>query len=312
MLVLWLALGLVAAVDDSTMSSLLANVDPLPMVAAKSSLIQAEPVQNAPLDDSYISVRGIQSPSALKKYQMRSSSNPILQRRIHVAPRIHHLVESGAVAREGKISTVPEILLCPLPAKANGLSVRTCDLAGPSGALLSQVLRCSDRIHPNTIVDIFTGRQTAPINLSQDETIASASIGNMETPISVDVSFGACNQDRSTLPDLDISSDYLALIMLNPDVERAAENFSALAGAAARAFKAGIVFVSVRKMFEDAVNLKGIVATGFSTDVGDCMKDGICTASELVEWTRKGPSVDYLVGASSGTVRLDGAFARTT
>jgi hypothetical protein len=304
---LTLLLSVAWAVDDSTMS-LLAKVDPIPASPAKakaSSLLQADGSSETSSIDSYIEVSGIQTRALAEEFKY-TPSHPQVRGKILVAPRMHDAPENSETKE-----IVPEVLICYLPEGKNGLSVRTCDMIKKTPALLSQVLRCSDRVHPNTVADLMMGRQTAPIDLSQTAESASVSASNMETPVSVDVSFGPCDGDRSQLPDLDTSQDYLTLVLLNPDTERAAENFSLKPGAA-RAFRAGLVFVSIPKLFEDSnVNLKGTVAKGFTNGVGGCMADGVCTAAELVEWTKKGEKVDFLVGASNAVVRLSGGD-RTT
>ena len=234
-------------------------------------------------------------------------TSAMTQRAMHVAPRIHSTLSDVSESSLNPPPIVPDVFICSLPSGKNGLSVRTCDTVPQSPALLAQVLRCSDRIHPSTVVDLFMGRQEEPIDLSKDDSRASNSVLGMETPVSVDVSFPACDSDRSVLPNLDISQDYIAFVLVNPDVERAAENFSLIHGATA-SFRAGIVFVAIPKLFDDssAVNLKGIVATGFAGPIQNCLVDGVCSASELVNWTNQGVPVDYLVGTSQGVVRLTG------
>jgi hypothetical protein len=241
-----------------------------------------------------------------KQYEyLKRPMNPKTRRSIQVAPRIH-LAESVSSIRSNP-SVVPEILICALPADRNGLSVRTCDMATQSKALLSQVLRCSDRVHPSTVVDLLMGRQQSPIDLTQDAASAALSLRDMDTPVSVDVSFPSCDSDRSLLPNLDTKQDYIVFVVINPEVERAANNFALVRGASA-SFRSGIIFVAIDKMFDDSINLKGAVANGFSGPIENCLKDGVCAASELVEWTTNAyPPVDFLVGTSQGIVRLTGS-----
>ena len=304
----------VLGVDDSTIS-LMAKVDPLPSGTKATSLIQAAAsASTINRFETTFPVKGIQSRAMNKQfeYTVKPPTKNLAERRsIRVAPRIH-LAEKTSFAVGPSSTVVPDVLICALPADKNGLSVRTCDMATQSKALLSQVLRCSDRVHPSTVVDLLMGRQQSPIDFAEDAATAAASLRAMETPVSVDVSFPSCQSDRSLLPNLDTQQDYVAFVVINPEVERSAENFSLIRGASA-SFRSGIVFVSVPKLFDDSVNLKGVVANGFSGPIENCLKDGVCAASELVEWTNSAyPPVDFLVGTSQGIVRLTGTSRSQT
>jgi hypothetical protein len=303
----------VLGVDDSTMS-LLANVDPVNVPKPASSKVKASSlIQNQATamyrDDTFVPIKGIQSSNLAKLFKYTPPA-PVEKRRVHVAPRIH-LVDTAKTAAkpdvkgDEKVKTVPDVLICHLPGYRNGLSVRTCDSVKKSPALLAQVLRCSERMHPSTIADLMMARQTSPIDLSVDEATANATAANMDTPLSIDMSFGACDGDRAKLPDLDTTSDYLVFVTLNPDVERAAENFSLQAGAS-QSYRTGTVFVSIPKLFDPNIGLKNVVAGGFTDGVEHCMDDGVCSAAELVQWVndKYATHVDFIVGSNQGIARL--------
>lgn len=306
---------LIKAVDDSTMmSSLLAKVDPIVYSTTKaanrpqtSSLLEQSSMDKSGsiLNDSHMSISGIQSPSMLKKF--RQPDNPVRlseKSRIHVAPRIH-LAENTAPT---VVKTVPDVLVCYLPRDKNSLSVRSCPTS-TNPALLSQVLRCSDRLAPTTIIDLINGAQTAPINLRDDLKTAIDSLINMDTPIGIDVTTGSCTDPRDQVTDLNIDMDYMAFVVLNPDVERAAENFASRPSGASYALKAGIVFVGVSKLFpgpSGGPDVRGQVKNGFNA-ISHCMDDGFCSANEIVQWTKTGTQTDYLVGTSNAFIRLQSA-----
>ena len=308
-----LAMGL----DDSTMS-LLARVDPIPSKPVSSSLIQASAVLSPEAlnhDESTVPFSGIQMnrPRAPKRAVDPSSSVRVLDRK-HIHTSKVHLHDAPVAGTRPPVS--PDVLICSLPANHNALSVRACDLITRNNAVLSQVLRCTDRVHPETVADLLIGSQKVPIDLSVDAKQAVSDISTMDTPLSVQVTFGACTSPRDSLPDLDVHSDYLAFVLLNPDIELAAENFAL--GAAkkveeAAAYKAGIVMVSVPMLFQKE-GFKSELATNFINNVSQCNVDGVCTANELISWTPSGDQVlDWYVGTSAGTVRIvGGKRTRTT
>ena len=192
---------------------------------------------------------------------------------------------------------VPDVFVCFIPSGQNGLSVRACDLAGNTAAVLSQKLACSVRQHPRTIADVLMGSQKSPIDLTGDESSAVESLKSMATPVSLQITFGSCDLPREDLPDSDLNLDYLVFVMANPLVELAAEN----APGNKRAFKAGLVMVDVKAPSE----LKKKIATNFMNDVETCANDGSCTAAELAGWVPSGAQqVDWFVGRSDGLARI--------
>lgn len=302
--------SLAQAVDDSTMmSSLLAKVDPIVYLASKASrpagsslLEQSSGDSSVSSDDSHMSISGIQTPSMLKKFRQPAKAHASEKTRVHVAPRIH-LAENTAPTA---VKTVPDVLMCYLPGGKNSLSSRSCNT--PSRVLLSQVLRCSDRLSPTTVIDLMNGAQTAPINLRDNLDVAKDSLINMETPLSVDLNTGSCSDPSSSLANIDKDVDYIVFIVLNPDVERAAESYASTPGGASYALKAGVVFVKLEKLFPTSggPDLRGQVKNGFD-QISHCMDDGVCSAIEIVQWTKTPTQVDYLVGSSDSIIRLQSA-----
>lgn len=282
-----------AAVDDMTMS-FIANVDPIPVTVEKKPTSLLEGAKATPVsDESYMAITGIQLMN--KRLQMPAAVAAPAPRRF--APVALHDGPSGGST--GRL--VPDVLICALPAKSNSISVRACDLIRSSKAVLSQVLKCTPRLYAGTVKDLLMGAQSAPVDFRAPTDVIS-SINSQERRSTVELTFGACDDPRSSLPDLDVTKDYVAFVILNPAVELAAENF-ALKKSGSKNFKAGVVFSAIGNMNED---VKAEIATGFQTHVEHCMDDGVCTAKEVSEWANS-KSVDWLVGRSDAVVRVVGA-----
>ena len=307
--------GLAVSLDDTTMS-LLARVDPIPSGNPKpsksvSSLLESAGVgSSSVIDDSRIPFSGIQLEHPTEKRR----PTPALPGRILNRARIHvstiHLHDAPAV----NVSATPEVLICSVPADHNGLSDRACDLVASSPAVLSQVLRCSDRVHPRTVADLLMGSQTVPIDFTQGLSGVVMDLAAMDTPLSVEVSVGACSDPRASLPDTDLKIDHIVFVLLNPDVEAAAENLALRTGVAAEhggAFTAGLVNVGVPQLMQQAA-FRRQLATNFIENVATCNNDQVCSAQELVGWTPIGNAkLDWFVGVSDATVRvIGGAHSR--
>jgi hypothetical protein len=119
----------------------------------------------------------------------------------------------------------------------------------------------------------------------------------MAKNITIQVNVGVCSTP-SSLPDMDLSADYVALVMFSDDVRLAGENY---ATNGVFGFRAGIVFVDVDILARSLDNRQSL-ATFFETNVKTCHQDGVCTANELVSWVPTG--TNWILASSDNRVRI--------
>ena len=293
-----LLMAAVWGVDDSTMS-LIANVDPIP-ARVPEGLIELTASQPSLPNESFVPFAGIQVGNILHQpvTQLRSHSSKIRVQTVH-------LHDAPKLADPSLGTVTPDVLICYLPKGQNGLSVRACDVNAVGGAVPSQLLRCTSRIHPNSVADLLVGSQTVPVDFTQGPELARRDLRNMDTPVTAKVTLDSCTSPRSSLPDTALDTDHLVFVLLNPVVESAAENYlhrNAQHGSVS--VRAGLVFVAIDQLFGTPAT-RNRIATNFLQDVAKCNEDGFCSAKELVQWTPSGDqTVDWFVGTSRAYVRL--------
>ena len=296
-------LGLTRALDDSTMG-LFARVDPDPVSHRQerlvSSLLQAGSTELRS-DDSITPFSGIQVAQQISYPSVTTNPARVLDRtKIHTARvHLHDAPEQGT-----NPPPTPDVLICPIFANQNSISRRVCDMSASKKVVLAQRLSCTDRIHPQTITDLLSGSQSAPISFSSlDQT--TADIKNMKTPISLEVTFGPCT-DQTSLPNMDTTQDFLAFVSLNRNVELASENFANGINrrpSESSALRAGIVMVSVPMLFKKP-KVKSEIASAFKDKILTCNDDKVCTAADLVNWVPTG--YDWYLGNSKNVIRVVG------
>ena len=295
----------VTSLDDTTLG-LMARVDPAnPTILSgfvetgtSSSSLSAKAVY---YDESSGPFSGLQ----IAPLEREKPKKKILQtdrRKILHVNRVH-LHDAPSLADPADVT--PDIYICNLPAGQNKLSGRACDLVGSSSnAVISQTLHCAERMHPNTVAELLMGAQTVPIDFGKTAEQAMTDLAAMDRPVPVEISLGSCAQGG--LLDTALDRDHVVFVIVNPDVQRAADTFKNL-GLSTRtaSFRAGLVVVDTRMLF-DKKTFKGELATRFKENVAKCHADGICTSKELVEWVPSGEKrrVDWFAGTSECVVKF--------
>lgn len=283
--------------------SLIANVDPLPSRLGGSFIEKS--TANLPFDESTVPFSGIQirpgfNPSTTKKRLPVGVS-------FRVAKKVHHHVVLGEKSDPTLGGITPDVLMCFLPAGKNGLSARVCDMAVGANAVPFEVLACSQRLNPQTVSDLLIGSQVSPVDFTGGS--LSSQLRQMPTSMGAAVTLNHCNSPRTNLPDTNLNTDYLVFVLLNPSVESKAENYVlANSSGASGSVRAGLVFVATSKLQgPSSAAFRSELATKFLNNVAQCNADGICSASELVDWTPKGDQMtDSFVGTPNAFVKVIG------
>jgi hypothetical protein len=303
----FLALSLISltvGLDDTTIG-LLARVDPLPVSGGPVTggfveLGDHLPDQHHFYDESAVPFSGIQveDPARFLSGKLPSPLPARTDRRsIHIARRVH-LHDAPIPAGEAP-PVEPDVYLCPLLSGNNGLSSRNCDaVSSTSRAVLNQVLSCSQAITPDVVASMMMGAQKSPVDFTDPHSVLS-DLKNMVTNITLQISLSVpCSGDQSLMPNMELSNNYVAFVMVSGDVKLASDN---LGSAFKPAMTSGIVFVDVGVLSNSAAD-RQFLATQFTENVKTCRSDNVCPAAELVQWVPSG--TNWIIGNSKNRLRL--------
>jgi hypothetical protein len=303
------------SLDDTTISLLSQAMIPAEAPARRPSdlafvqLGSDRPSSGGYSDESHVPVSGIQivDPTLIEGGKRLASRVIGSSLRRHDKQKILVARHTGkAVVSSTPAYATPDVYLCYIPAGGNRLSGRNCDMSSAGSVMvLAQTLRCTTAVHPRTVSDLMNGAQTSPVDIAAGQAQAEADLASMDVPVLIDVSAGSCSQPRRELPDLALDKNYFTLVLVNPDVQRAAETFTTIGPNRVAAFRAGLIFLDTHMLYDPSAQLRGLVATKFQNEVAECAADGICTSKELVAWTPTGDRhVDWFVGSSETIVRF--------
>lgn len=307
----WIPLSV--SVDDSTIG-LLARVDPLPVSVVGGSggvvtggfvqLGQSSVVDHHFYDESIVPLSGIQVDDSARLLLGKMARPPSPQpdrRSIHLAKTVR--LHDAPVPAGTSPPVEPDVYMCALLKGNNGLSGRNCDsVSSTSRSVLNQVLSCSQAVTPDVIASMLMGGQKSPVDFTNPQSVL-LDLKNMITNVTLQVSMSVpCSGDHAMLPDMELSNNYVAFVMVSGDVRLASENLSG--GPASNikpAMTTGIVFVDVGVLSNSPTD-RQFLASKFTENVKTCRNDGICPAAELVEWVPSG--TNWIIGSSKNRLRL--------